>query len=213
MRVYTAYLEPEEKRKALGRAGYYAHTARGGRRVDRWNVLNWFVTLARTDVEGLGAGDLLNLQNEYRALQEVGVGFIENPAPSREKLSDFRGKVRKKLDSLLDYGVSEFGPFELTISISRPKRRAKPDVAHQFKDEVYAGEWVEPTNGQGLLHVMGKLLKEKEFAGKVERCASDECQEPFLQSKRTQRYCSRACQSVAVMRGIRLQRKQSVTHK
>jgi len=67
------------------------------------------------------------------------------------------------------------------------------------KHSIYSGASVEPFDGMGLLYLFHMALQQ---AGeRLRRC--QHCPTLFVQARRKQRFCTRACQQVAVMRELR----------
>ncbi len=194
----TLMLSATEKDAALRRIGYFRH--RGSRaepEMDHWRILDWFVRLAREQMpfRQMAESELEVLRQEYRALQEVWGRFNQNVV-TVEALEDFRSTVRRHLKDLADTGQTTFGPFTLKRFVYMP---AEDPSQTGRAPEVVSGEFVEPFQGQGLLHLLSGLFQQVGLA--VRRCPH--CSGVFLKSKRNARFCGRTCQANAYARRIR----------
>ncbi len=199
--VFTNWLSATEKKAALDRIGYRRYQGRTAEpTVDLWNVLNWFVQLAksRTPFSELAKAELELLTQEYRALQEedhppgVPHGLTQNIVTC-EALEQFRSTVRGHVEQLADIGQTKFGPFKL----ERHVYIRQGDLAQVVRrTDVVTGEYVEPFEGQGLLYLMSNLLERVGLA--IRRCPH--CSEVFLKPRVDATYCSRTCQANAYAR-------------
>jgi hypothetical protein len=201
-RVCTNWLSATEKKAALDRIGYHRYRGSTGEpTVDIWNVLNWFVKLAksRTPFNELAKAELELLTQEYRALQEEdhppGVlhGLTQNIVTC-EEFEKFRSTVRLHAEQVADTGMTRFGPFKLERSIYVRPQGDSPGIAQ--RSDILSGVYVEPFEGQGLLHLMSVLVEQVGLA--IRRCPH--CSEVFLKPRRDAKSCSRTCQANAYAR-------------
>src|SRR5262245_61348823 len=106
-------LSATDKKAALDRIGYYRF--RGGKvepEIDHWNVLNWFVGLAKSRVpfREMPTAAVELLTQEYRALQEENrppgalSGLTQNLV-TLDKLEEFRTAVRKHAEEITNGGM------------------------------------------------------------------------------------------------------------
>jgi hypothetical protein len=175
---------PEDER-ALARIKFEA---------SEWDQLNWYVQFAAKRIKQLSPGERLSLREEARAVERTlarRIGGAESvPEIDDDELQRLHGFFSKKLLELVTTGHVTLGPFELRILIT-------------------FGLVSETVGGKGLLgnrfltYHFAKLLTW--FPDAIRGCPH--CNNIFLRFRRNAIYCSRACQSVAVMRQLRGVRK------
>ena len=170
-----------------------------------WDRMNWYAELIKKDLGKMTPGEVLALQEEFRALKRIlwlpfGKGSQFSLLPPVAEMKATQSLVAKHLQELADKGETTLGPFQLKTHVISP--------AHAFRDR-YKG--MEPSalrqlagvdhktdllSGNGLVYYLAELLKT--FGGSIRRCPH--CSTIFLQFRRNAQYCGRKCQSVAVMR-------------
>jgi hypothetical protein len=197
--VRNDILSATEKKAALDRIGYHRYSGRkADPSVDLWNVLNWFIQLAKshTPFSEMPKAELELKTQEYRALQEedhppgVPYGLTQNIVTC-EALEQFRSTVRMHVEQLADTGQTIFGPFQLERCIYI---RSQGDLGQpKQRSEIVSGAHVEPFEGQGLLYLMSSLVERVGLA--IRRCPR--CGEVFLKPRRDATFCSRTCQANA----------------
>jgi hypothetical protein len=185
-------LSATDKDAALGRIGCAG--MRG--RTSAWNIVDWFVQLARNPKPfcDMAPIEVELLRQEYRALQEVlqdKTGGLTQNVVTVEALEKFRSAVRTHLEQLADTGKTEFGPFMLTRSVYMPRKNTSSAIV--LDKQVYSGDWVEPFDGQGLLYYLSGLLGQIGLA--ILRCPH--CSQIFLRPRADAEHCSRPCQANA----------------
>jgi hypothetical protein len=188
-------LPPEERwpedRRALERIKFD---------VSEWDQMNWYVTLANADMGHLSPGETLSLQEEVRSLERTLFrDILKVPLPELEEIRNLHSIIRTHLESLADKGYAVIGPFSLKVHIVRPK---VPPFEHGqgWYDLVH---YPDLTEGDLLAYHMSQLLQK--FGHAIRRCPH--CNKIFLQQRRNGRYCGRTCQSRAVMKRIRAEKK------
>lgn len=194
-------LSPTDER-ALIRIGYDRGPA---------EELGWFIRLASTDWDRASEGDLLNLREEFLALQKVRLRVVTE-LPGMDVIQAVQPLVRRHLTDLADKGATALPQIPVTQFIEYPR------VAHKlWAGETHASSAPLPKNipdcislyhapqGIGLIVVMGHLLATVRHL--ITRCPH--CTKIFLQSRRNQEYCSRSCQNIAVVRRHRAAEKEA----
>ena len=156
--------------------------------VNEWNVLNWFIQLAKkSDLTTLSPADRLALQEESHALQAKGIpeltprGAGVNEPLSVAELTELQTDVQKHVDAFLATKTFTFTDFTTSILIERD-----PDDERRLVDY----EFVSPLDGQGLRYLFATLLRRVRLP--IERCP--QCQRIFLKPRRDAEHCSRECQ-------------------
>jgi uncharacterized C2H2 Zn-finger protein len=193
----STMLSATEKQAALDRIGSHRYRgSTGAPTVDLWNVLNWFVKLAksRTPFRDMAQVEVESRRQEYRALQEElteRTGKLNQDTVSVDALETFRSAVRHHLEQLADAGRTEFGPFTVTRTVFMP--RQNDSSARVLDKQVYSGDVVDPHEGQGLLYHLSGLLSQIGLA--ILRCPY--CKQIFLRSRADAEHCSRSCQANA----------------
>ena len=200
-------LSPTDQR-ALERVGF----SKG-----KVHELDWFVRFARIDLDKATQGDLLSLQEEFVALLTAHFRDSPQSMPPREQIIEIQRTVRNHLNSLADKGMAGLPPPPGTLWITYPRIAAKLSVGasagakmEEFSRMLDIVSHRAASGDPGnLVSVLGELL---EKAGKpIVRCPH--CRTIFLQSRRNQEYCSRSCQSVAVMKKRRAEAKAKTKRK
>lgn len=186
------FLSATEREAALGRIGCAGLEGRQS----AWNIVNWFVRLARNKkpFAEMSTLELELLRQEYRALQEVPwqrTGSFTEDVIKTEALEKFRSEIRTRLEELVDYGSTAFGPFTLKRNVFLAK-----DGDNLTDTQIYGRDLVDPFKGHGLLYQLSRLLTEVGLA--MRRCPH--CSEIFLRARADANYCSRSCQANAYAR-------------
>ncbi len=207
-----SYIEqtfPQTHRRALERVGF--NKGKG-------DEVDWFLRFARMDLDNASPGDLLSLEEDFWALSAAHFGSSPKSKPTREEIIEIQRTVRNHLTDLADQRKTELPVLSGCLWILYPRLEANLSVGESTSAETK--EWVlkqpdivshraaggNPTN---LISLLGELL---EKAGKpIVRCPH--CRTIFLQSRRNQEYCSRSCQSVAVMQARRAKAKAQTKRK
>jgi hypothetical protein len=156
--------------------------------VNEWNVLNWFIQLAKKgDLTTLSPADRLALQEESQALQAKGIpelttrGAGLNEPLSVAELTELQSSVQKHVDEFLATKTFTFTDFTPTILIERD-----PDDERRLVDY----EFLPPFHGQGLRYLFATLLRRVRLP--IERCP--QCRQIFLKPRKDAEHCSRECQ-------------------
>jgi len=181
--------------------------------------LNWFIRLGNAKLEGLSEGEVLMLQEEFNALDKAHsnspyrydgkVGkdgyfqIIEVPClPTLKEMVEVQKIIQSRLSELADLGYTCLPEMPTQMNICYPRRMEKTDLP-SYIPECAVSHFVTSPSLTKLVYFMGHLL---EKVGKlVLRCPH--CRNIFLQSRKNQEYCSRSCQSVAVMQRRRTEAK------
>ena len=158
--------------------------------VSKWDQLNWYVQFASKPIKQLSPGERLSLCEEARAIERTLVRRITGaesvPELSDGELQRLHAFYREKLMGLAIDGQVALGPFELHL-------------------HIMFGLVNEDVGGKGLLgsrfltYHFARLLTE--HPNSIAVCPH--CKMIFLRFRRNALYCSRVCQSVAVMRKLR----------
>lgn len=169
----------------------------------KWDELDWFVRFARRDLDKASPGEFLSLQEEFAALVTAHFKSSPDSMPTREQIIEIQQIVRKHLTELADEGKTMFPALPGFLWILYPRILAKlqEGVWGRGKKEqisslpdigLHRAASGDPAN---LVPLLGELL------GKVGRpiVRCPHCRNIFLQSRKNQVYCSRSCQSVAIM--------------
>ncbi|MDN5941098.1 MAG: hypothetical protein L0H94_04355 [Nitrospira sp.] len=183
-----------------------------------WDRLNWYVQLMAKRLDGLSAGELLMLQEEFAALERTLRGNDKSVKPSLEAMKGFQTSVKRYVECLVDDDKTTLGPFLVSIEVYVPLaaaergERNKDWISQRFGPvdrktstlpRITSRETVkgmEPC----LLYHLAKLLEQ--LGASIKRC--NHCLSIFVQSRRHAAYCGRQCQSVAAMREVRRKRKE-----
>jgi len=201
-RSIASILLPEHQR-ALERVGFHK---------GRWGELDWFVRFARMDLGTASPGDLLSLQEEFWALVAAHFRSTLKPMPSREHMIEIQHTIQQHLADLADQQKTMLPALPGVLWILYPRIEANLEVGASA--DAKTKEWLlkrpdivshrqASGNPANLVSLLGELL---EKAGKpILRCPH--CRTIFLQPRRNQEYCSRHCQSVAIMRKGRAEAK------
>src|SRR5207245_1298393 len=105
---------------ALNRLNAY-----GGDR--NWNVMNWFLLLAKKDLTQLSDGDFLILQEVALAIRRNFCKDLGAKLPAREELSKLQNDIRKYLHDLVIRHDVTLGPFPVKIKINLPRSKDEHD--------------------------------------------------------------------------------------
>lgn len=188
--------------------------ARTGHDKSAWDEVGWFVRLARTDLDQASPGDLLSLKEEFVALQKVHLR-VHTDHPDNMVLWDVQWAVHRGLEELADQGVTFLPEIPIRQRIEYPYIREKLALGGGYKPSHSATSlpdcmsFLHAPPGIGLVAVMGQLLATVDRL--IVRCPH--CRNIFLQSRRNQEFCSRSCQSVAVMQRRRAEAKALASQK
>lgn len=183
----------------------------------KWDEVDWFVRFARMDLDKASPGDFLSLQEEFAALGTAHFKNSPDSIPTREQIIEIQHTIRKHLTELADGGKTMFPALPGFLWILYPRMSAK----------LQRGLWAGGTEEQisslpdivvnraasgdaaNIVPLLGELLEK--VRRPIVRCPH--CQHIFLQSRANQEYCSRSCQSVAVMQERRAQAKAQTKQK
>ncbi len=199
----SAILDPKVRSQALVRIGYFDDTKKQGRQVDHRRLLDWFVKLSQANLMTMRPTELRELREEVRAIQEEGYGDViqyQIDADTAAQLPEIQNKVAEYLGRLTTTGRIEFEAFELYTSIELPRFRPGPKLLYGS----LIGEHVDPLHGKGLLYSF--FLGLKGAGDRLRQC--QHCPTLFVQARRKQQFCTRACQRVASMRALRNKRRK-----
>jgi hypothetical protein len=155
----------------------------------RWELFNWYCTLAQTEPEMLSEGDWLNLQEEIMTLRIL-INYENAPKPvSQAEVRAFQKEIYRRLKGLAD------PPHLVAIK--------QPGVTR-----IFQARWDAPISAldhpaglKGLLYHLGDLMERTLEINRtaVQRCRR--CQRIFIQLRRHAEFCSRQCQSREAVKG------------
>ena len=203
MATISNILDPEVRARVLVRIGYFDDTKKRGRQADYRRLLGWFVDFSRKDLAKLNPAEQFSLREEIRALQEEALDFPVNDATVARHWVQTQEAVARYLKTLTETGQIYSDPFQLKFSILVPQ--FVPQPAAQFKERIYLGEIVEPFDEQGLLYLF--ILALRHAGDRLRYCKH--CPSLFVQARRKQRFCKKACQQVASMRALRVKEREA----
>lgn len=173
--------------------------------ISDWDKMNWFVAIANKDLPAMTPGELQMLREEVVAIKRaLRLSWGKTTwDPSLERAKETHRAVSKHLKELAETGQTTLGPFEQQTHIQSADVAFK-DVFSELDSDTKQSlsgfsHHTKITEGDELLFFMSRLLEQ--FGGSIRRCPH--CSIIFLQSRRNAVYCSRKCQSVAVMRAKR----------
>jgi len=176
----------------------------GGGDAFSWNKMQWYVAFANRDLTRLTPGDLLNLQEEIRAIAwQAFRSNRTNEPPTLSQIVQLKEAVHRVLYDLLRTTEATYGPVAVTLRVTNWE---------DFDDE---GKWstttVRPIGGFEVTGRESKLYQDELMAHMfsllwrwglwLKQCPK--CWTIFLQFRRHAKYCSRKCQSIAFMRNKR----------
>lgn len=172
----------------------------------RWEVLDWIVRFADRDLSEMSAGDEQNLREEVRTLSVLLNVDAQPETITLDLLRPFQEQIRAELLAHTEGKDVPFGPFEITFIIRRPGRK-EPKLPAGHAGFLRLGKLIVTFQGvrsvhipppglQGLRYHLVRLLGK--YPDTVQCCPH--CQRLFARFRRHAIYCSRKCQSVAVMR-------------
>lgn len=196
--------------------------------LDEWSQLKWFVKLANTSgFETMTEGEQLLWKEEIAAMLSKASSPItggppdtkrypgaarskasqtvlqQTPAFSPAQLQQARDTIAPHLDNLADDQATIFGGFHITYTVSFQKNADYDENTESPRYLVYRGE----SGGSPQDHLLLRLSKLLEtYADKIRRCPH--CKKMFLQFKRSAKYCSPKCYTVAGMRRLRAELKR-----
>lgn len=204
--------------------------------MDAWSQMEWFVRLGRADKFGtMPAWEQLKWQEECAAMYLRGAEPVipapvdtkrysryptgmrsDTPLgcnlPTLEHLQEARDAIAPHLTALADGRGTDLGPFPITLTVSFHHVHDAYGRQHVPRHLIYRGETTEPVANPfhaSLLRHMTRLLEI--YCDQIRRCPRSSCQRVFLQTRRHQEYCSRQCQSIAVMQKRRATDKKTLS--
>ena len=195
--------------------------------MDTRSEMEWFVALGRTlnNFGSMAGWEQLKWTEEFAAMYSRAAGpVLPVPAdktryprgedaglqaaylPTLAQMQEVRDEIAGHLNDLADGKGTVLGPFQVTVSVRFEHvhdaygRQKKPrHIIHRGE----MGEKVENIYRISLLRHLTTLLET--YCDQIRRCPH--CLSVFLQNRRHQEYCSRRCQSVAVMQKRRAEEK------
>ena len=180
--------------------------------------LDWFVRFARMDIEKASQGDLLNLEEEIVVLLTVHFRSRDQESvPSREQIIEIQRTLLKHLTELADKGKTMFPALPGWVWIIYPRIAANLSVGasavaklEEFSRMPDIGSHRAASGKpENLIPLLGELFEK--VGRPIVRCPH--CRTIFLQSRANQEFCSRSCQSVAVMQKRRAEAKAQTKRK
>jgi hypothetical protein len=217
---FPALLFPDERasiEQALSRLGLPAQLEAWN--PFRWEVLDWFVRLAERDLAAMSPGDWQNFSEEVRTLKVLLNVDVQAEMPTLDVLPPFQDQIRAALVDLVDNKRIELGPFQITTIIQRPlaeepKLPSGHDKFFRLGASIALFQGVRsvdiPPGGlEGLRYHLSRLLQK--YPDTVQRCPH--CRRLFARFRKHAQYCSRECQSVAIMRKRRPATLKKKRHK
>lgn len=182
---------------------------------DRWQQMQWFVTLADTDLAAQSEGDIKNWQDACEAIHLIPLpltliptrvggkecrpcrGWTGPDSPTRDQLEEIQEAIAQPLKDLAD-GKADIdlgGRVSMSESFQmhRQKGSGLPFITSEIEVEGY-GNWRDDF----VLRVRRLLAT---FITSIRRCPH--CGKVFLQLRKNATYCGPACYSVAGMRKLR----------
>lgn len=196
-----------------------------------------------SDFETLSAGELLLWQEEFMAMFLRGHGpviktpldhkryprsdgpkatFLEWPTPA--EMLRIRDAIKRPIEDLADgrgTWIPEGGSFDVSYSVKfmgNPEYSEKPNTEPRYLVDRNESSGVGSSYQQRFMLRLLCLLeaypdknRRSICADKLRRCSY--CPKVFLQVKRSSRYCSRGCYTVAGMRRLRGERKAKLAVK
>jgi hypothetical protein len=200
---------------------------------DRWVQMDWFVRFATVkNLRALKDSELCRWRQELAAMElrarrpilpapldplryPTGEGPGNNDAPqiplfNMEELEEFQALISPHINRLADGEGTCFGPFRLSYQMRLYHIHDHYGKVDFPRYTIYRGETTEPDDMfTGLLRHLATLAET--YCDHVRRCPH--CGSVFLQFRRQQRYCTRGCQSVAVMKKQRREEKYRIIKK
>ncbi len=191
--------------------------------MDRWYQMDWFVKFAiAKNLRTLKDTDLLRWRQELAAMElrarhpilpvpldplryPTGDGPGNDEAPriplfNMEELENFQARILRHINRLADGEGTCFGPFPFSYEVRIHHVHDHYGRTKFPRHTIYRGETTEPKDMfTGLVRHFATLSEQ--YCDHVRRCPH--CRDVFLQFRRQQRYCTRDCQSVAVMKARR----------
>src|SRR5438132_8836508 len=93
----------------------------------KWNVMNWFVQLAKKDLTKLTQGDFLSLQEEADFIRRSFCHDYGAKPSTMEELSRLQKEIRKHLNDLIAVHQLTLGLFRVNIEINLSRQMAEHD--------------------------------------------------------------------------------------
>jgi len=182
---------------------------------DEWERMKWFVELAQKPLKEMTQGEITTIQEEIRAMVRTLFHETTPPLFDKRKIIRLQGTLLKHLQELIMTGQTMFHNISMRLwivhlpqAINHSKRvreqhnRSGPDFSPPPRD---LASWLTPSSGEkGLISEMGQLLRK--YGASIRRCPR--CTKIYLQLRTTAGYCSRECQSRAITKKKRDEKKE-----
>ena len=197
--------------------------------VDPWEQLKWYVNLAKAgDFSGMQEWEQLKWKDEFAAMFLRTATVIPIPPktwkyprgsaietlkctylPTLIQMQEVQIQTARHIHELADGKGTYLGPFQVSIAVKFQHVHdayGRQEVPRHiiFRNENL-GESVSNVYEPILLRHMASLLELESYCDQIRRCPY--CKAVFLQFRRHQEFCSRDCQSVAVMKKRRAEEK------
>jgi len=192
-----------------------------------WSQMAWFVLLGRTtaNFDSMPGWEQLKWKEEFATMSlRADSSAIPVPAdtkryprgeeteyygvhvlPTLEEMQQVRHVITRHLNELADGKGTFLGPFTISFSVNFHHVHDAYGKQKTPRHVIYRGESDVATNIYlpTLLRHLTRLLET--YCDQIRRCPH--CRHVFLQNRSHQQYCSRGCQSVAVMQKRRTEEK------
>ena len=195
--------------------------------MDRWGQMEWYVKFAgTTEFRAMPEWEQLKWVHEFAEMYlrvkpvfEVPDNAIRYPRPGEAvgrkgtylpalaEMEEVRSEIAHHLNDLADGRGTIMGPFRRSLSVKF--QHVHDEYGRREEPRYLIHRW---EMGEGLVGYRDSLLRHmtgllESYCDHIRRCPRPSCQKVFLQNRRQQAYCSRGCQSVAVMQKRRAEAK------